>query len=60
MTNGGPAGSTEVMASFMVHRAINYGEYGYGMALSIIIFAFALVFTAIYQFTLGKSERIEY
>ncbi|QJD83741.1 carbohydrate ABC transporter permease [Cohnella herbarum] len=60
MTNGGPAGSTEVMASFMVHRAINYGEYGYGMALSIIIFAFALVFTAIYQLTFGKSERIDY
>lgn len=60
MTNGGPAGSTDVMASYMVNKAIKYGDYGYGMALSIIIFAFALVFTAIYQFTLGKTERIEY
>lgn len=60
MTNGGPAGSTEVMASYMVNRAINYGEYGYGTALAIIIFAFALVLTAFYQFTLGKTERIEY
>jgi raffinose/stachyose/melibiose transport system permease protein len=44
----------------MVNKAIKYGDYGYGMALSIIIFAFALVFTAIYQLTLGKTERIEY
>jgi raffinose/stachyose/melibiose transport system permease protein len=60
MTNGGPAGSTEVMASYMVNKAIKYGDYGYGMSLSIIIFAFALVFTAIYQLTIGKTERIEY
>lgn len=60
MTKGGPYGSTEVMASYMVNKAINYGEYGYGTALAIIIFAFALVLTAIYQFTLGKTERIEY
>jgi len=60
MTNGGPAGSTEVMASYMVNKAIRYGDYGYGMALSIIIFTFALVFTAIYQLTLGKEERTEY
>ncbi|WEK53160.1 MAG: sugar ABC transporter permease [Candidatus Cohnella colombiensis] len=60
MTNGGPFGSTEVMASFMVNKAIKYGEYGYGTSLSIIIFAFALVLTAIYQLTLGRTERIEY
>ncbi|BBI34838.1 carbohydrate ABC transporter permease [Cohnella abietis] len=60
MTNGGPAGATEVMASYMVNKAIKYGDYGYGMALSIIIFALALVFTAIYQITLGKTERTEY
>jgi raffinose/stachyose/melibiose transport system permease protein len=60
MTNGGPAGSTDVMASYMVNKAIKYGDYGYGTALAIIIFAFALVFTAIYQLTFGKTERIEY
>ncbi len=60
MTNGGPAGSTEVMASYMVNKAIKFGDYGYGTALAIVIFAFALVLTAIYQLTFGKSERIEY
>jgi raffinose/stachyose/melibiose transport system permease protein len=60
MTNGGPAGTTEVMASYMVNKAIKYGEYGYGTSLAIIIFAFALVLTAIYQLTFGKSGRIDY
>ncbi|MCI3927054.1 sugar ABC transporter permease [Paenibacillus sp. TRM 82003] len=61
MTNGGPVGSTEVMASYMVTKAINYGEYGYGTALSIVIFAFALVLTALYQFAVvRRQERVEF
>src|SRR5690554_5635178 len=61
MTNGGPIGSTEVMGSYMVTKAIRYSEYGYGTSLSIIIFAFALVLTAIYQLVFVRNqERIEY
>ncbi|MCL6457733.1 MAG: sugar ABC transporter permease [Gorillibacterium sp.] len=61
MTGGGPVGSTEVMASYMVTNAINYGKYGFGTAISLLIFAFALILTAIYQLTFGrKQERIEY
>jgi raffinose/stachyose/melibiose transport system permease protein len=61
MTKGGPIGSTEVMASYMVSKAIRYGEYGYGTSLSIIIFVFALVLTAIYQLVFVRNqERIEY
>ncbi|ANE46947.1 sugar ABC transporter permease [Paenibacillus swuensis] len=61
MTDGGPINSTEVMASYMVHESISNGKYGYGTALSIIIFAFALVLTALYQLTIGRNqERIEY
>jgi raffinose/stachyose/melibiose transport system permease protein len=61
MTEGGPAGATEVMATYMVKRAINYGWYGYGTALSIMIFIIALGLTAIFQFTFGRNqERVEY
>ncbi|WP_080840646.1 carbohydrate ABC transporter permease [Cohnella massiliensis] len=61
MTNGGPAGATEVMASYMVNKAIKYGEYGYGTALSIVIFICALVLTALYQVLFARrQERIEY
>jgi len=61
MTNGGPAGATEVMASYMVNKAIRYSEYGYGAALSIVIFAIALLLTALYQIVFARrQERIEY
>ncbi|HZG78689.1 MAG TPA: sugar ABC transporter permease [Paenibacillus sp.] len=60
MTNGGPVGSTEVMASYMVTKAINYGEYGYGTALSIVIFVFALLLTAMYQLLVVQRQgRVE-
>ncbi|WP_027091247.1 carbohydrate ABC transporter permease [Cohnella thermotolerans] len=61
MTGGGPAGATDVMASYMVNKAIKYGDYGYGTALSIIIFAFALVLTALYQILIvRRQEKVEY
>lgn len=60
MTNGGPAGATEVMASYMVNQGTRYGEYGYAMALSLLIFAIALILTALYQIAFArKLERIE-
>ncbi|MBO9599499.1 MAG: sugar ABC transporter permease [Cohnella sp.] len=61
MTNGGPAGETDVMASFMVNQSLTLGQYGYATAITMIIFAFALVLTGLYQLSFGKqSERIEY
>ncbi|THF79938.1 carbohydrate ABC transporter permease [Cohnella fermenti] len=61
MTEGGPAGATDVMASYMVNKAIKYGDYGYGTALSIIIFIFALVLTALYQtLVVRRQEKVEY
>ncbi|MCU6707902.1 sugar ABC transporter permease [Paenibacillus sp. J5C_2022] len=56
MTNGGPVGSTEVMASYMVNRAIRFSEYGYGTALSIMIFIVAIVLTTLYQLTFGRQK----
>ncbi|AJY76914.1 carbohydrate ABC transporter permease [Paenibacillus beijingensis] len=61
MTNGGPAGETEVMASYMVSHAIQSGQYGFGTSIAILIFLFALVLTALYQLLFArKQERIEY
>lgn len=61
MTNGGPAGATEVMASYMVSKAVSTGDYGYGTALSLLIFAFAIILTALYQISFGRNrERIEF
>ncbi|GMK42387.1 ABC transporter permease [Paenibacillus sp. CCS19] len=57
MTKGGPVGSTEVMASYLVNEAMGVDpNYGFGTAISLIIFAFALVLTALYQLTLGRNQ----
>jgi len=57
MTGGGPVGATEVMASYMVTKAIRFGDYGYGTALSLIIFAIALLITAFYQLAFGRTNE---
>jgi len=58
MTKGGPVGATEVMASYMVNEAMGVDpNYGFGTAIALIIFAFALVLTSIYQFTFGRRMQ---
>jgi raffinose/stachyose/melibiose transport system permease protein len=60
MTKGGPVGATEVMASYLVNEAMGVDpSYGFGTAISLIIFAFALVLTALYQWTFGRSAEGE-
>lgn len=61
MTKGGPAGSTDVMATYMIKYAITNFKYGYGNALSVIIFVFTMILTVLYQvFIARRYERIEY
>lgn len=58
MTKGGPVGSTEVMASYLVNNAMGVDpNYGFGTAIALIIFAFALILTAIYQLTFGRNQE---
>ncbi|MFE4714762.1 carbohydrate ABC transporter permease [Paenibacillus sp. NPDC056722] len=61
MTKGGPASSTDVMATYMIKYAITNFKYGYGNALSFIIFIFTMVITVLYQRLFAKrAERIDY
>lgn len=61
MTKGGPASSTDVMATYMIKYAITNFKYGYGNALSFIIFIFTMVVTVLYQVLIAKrAERIDY
>lgn len=61
MTKGGPAGSTEVMATYMIKYAITNFKYGYGNAIAVLIFMFTLVVTALYHLLFSRrNERIEY
>jgi raffinose/stachyose/melibiose transport system permease protein len=55
MTKGGPVGATEVMASYMVNEAMGVDpNYGFGTAIALVIFAFALLLTSLYQLTFGR------
>ena len=43
MTGGGPAHSTEVMATYMYHETFEGLRYGYGSSMSIMILIFSFV-----------------
>ncbi|MBJ6361588.1 carbohydrate ABC transporter permease [Paenibacillus sp. GCM10012307] len=61
MTKGGPAGSTDVMATYMIRYAITSFKHGFGNAIAVLIFVFTMVITVLYQFLIvRRTERIEY
>ncbi|MNW17639.1 hypothetical protein D3C71_2168920 [compost metagenome] len=46
------------MASYLVNQAMGVDpNYGLGTAISLIIFAFALILTALYQLTFGRHQE---
>lgn len=49
MTDGGPGYSTYVPALHMYKTAVTYGEFGYSMAISFLLFAVVLGLTLISQ-----------
>ncbi|MDU4695229.1 MAG: sugar ABC transporter permease [Paenibacillus sp.] len=61
MTKGGPAGSTDVMATYMIRYAITSFRHGFGNAIAVLIFVFTIIITALYQIlVVRRTERIEY
>ncbi|GIP32155.1 carbohydrate ABC transporter permease [Paenibacillus sp. J2TS4] len=61
MTKGGPAGSTDVMATYMIRYAITNFKYGFGNTIAVLIFIFTLIVTVLYQVLIAsRSERTEY
>ncbi|MCR8644058.1 sugar ABC transporter permease [Paenibacillus sp. N1-5-1-14] len=59
MTNGGPFGSTEVMATYMYRVAFNQDYYGYGNAIANLIFIFSLLITLIFNSISKKYGDVE-
>jgi raffinose/stachyose/melibiose transport system permease protein len=60
MTRGGPFGSTDVMATYMINRSFQIFQYGYGAAIAILIFVFTLIVTLLFYLLTKTKERIEY
>lgn len=50
MTQGGPGYSTYTVSFYMYEIAVEYGEFGYSMAIALMLFIVILTLTAIGQF----------
>jgi raffinose/stachyose/melibiose transport system permease protein len=49
MTMGGPANSSNTMATHMIDRGFRRYEFGYGSAVAVVLFGISLVFSLAYQ-----------
>ena len=59
MTQGGPFGSTNVLAHYMFEVAISeYGErYGYGSAVATVLFFIMLIYISYFLYKMYQDER---
>ncbi|UUT36139.1 hypothetical protein [Microbacterium elymi] len=58
LTNGGPAGATETLATQVYKQAFSLGNFGYGAALALLLALIILVFAVIQQrLTSGRPEE---
>jgi len=48
MTSGGPANSTNILATQMINKIYNFYDYGQGSAIGIVIMSIMIIYTIIY------------
>jgi raffinose/stachyose/melibiose transport system permease protein len=59
MTQGGPAHATELMATYMYNKTFSVYKYGYGSAISLVIFIISFSFILFSQKLMGRSKADE-
>lgn len=59
MTQGGPAHASELMATYMYNKTFSVYKYGYGSAISLMIFAISFGLILISQNLMGKKKAVE-
>lgn len=60
MTDGGPNGASEVMASYMYHKAFRGFDFGYGSAIGFFLLVICLVVTWLIRKLTAAKEEINY
>lgn len=60
MTDGGPNGSSEVMASYMYHQAFRAYDFGYGSAIGFFLLVICLVITWVIRKLTATKDSIQY
>lgn len=61
MTQGGPFGSTNVLAFYMYDQAVGegVGRYGYGSAIATVLFFIMLIYISYFLWRMYQDEREE-
>jgi raffinose/stachyose/melibiose transport system permease protein len=57
MTNGAPAGATEILATYMYKGIFSRNRYGYGSAIALWLIILCFLFTYIIERLIRKIER---
>jgi len=62
MTQGGPFGSTNVLAYYMYDQAVGegVGRYGYGSAIATILFLIMLVYISYFLWRMYQDEKADH
>lgn len=60
MTDGGPNGASEVMASYMYHTAFRAYDFGYGSAIGFFLLVICLIVTWVIRKLTASKESIQY
>ncbi|RED51727.1 carbohydrate ABC transporter permease [Cohnella lupini] len=60
MTDGGPNGSSEVMASYMYHQAFRAYDFGYGSAIGFFLLVICLIATWLIRKLTASKDTIQY
>lgn len=60
MTDGGPNGASEVIASYMYHEAFRSYKFGYGSAIAFFLLVICLLITWLIRVLTGSKEDIQY
>ncbi|MDF2595993.1 MAG: sugar transporter permease [Clostridia bacterium] len=58
MTQGGPAQATELMATYMYNKTFAVYKYGYGSAVSLVIFVISFSFIIISRRLMSQKETV--
>ena len=59
MTDGGPYGSSRVLAYYMYEQALSeYGfRMGYGAAIAVVLFAIMMIYISVFLWRMHKNEK---
>lgn len=56
MTNGGPGRITTTVAMMIQQQTLQFGNFGYGAAIAVLLFLISLVITGFYLRHIGRGE----